>query len=101
MRVLIDTNVLLRSAQPTHPLCKQATQAVSELIRLDGGTFYCLQNIAEFWNVATRPSDKNGLGLSHVEVIREVESIEKSLSLLPDVPSIYPAWKQILRDHRV
>ena len=29
MRVLVDTNILLRSAQPNHPLCSQATQAVA------------------------------------------------------------------------
>jgi hypothetical protein len=31
MRVLVDTNILLRSAQPSHTLCSQATQAVSKL----------------------------------------------------------------------
>jgi len=29
MRVLVDTNILLRSAQPNHPLCSQATYAVT------------------------------------------------------------------------
>jgi predicted nucleic acid-binding protein len=101
MRVLVDTNVLLRSAQPSHPLCSQATQSISRLIRQDGGVFYCSQNIAEFWNVATRPSDKNGLGLSHEEALREVVGIERALTLLPDVPAIYPAWKRIVNDHRV
>jgi hypothetical protein len=33
MRVLVDTNILLRSAQPNHPLCYQATHAVSKLLR--------------------------------------------------------------------
>ncbi len=92
MRVLVDTNVLLRSAQPSHPLFSQATQAVSRLIRKDAGVFYCAQNIAEFWNVATRPLDKNGMGLSHEEALREVLGIERSLTLLPDVPAIYSAW---------
>jgi hypothetical protein len=30
MRVLIDTNILLRSAQPNHPLCSQATPRCTE-----------------------------------------------------------------------
>ena len=60
MRVLVDTNILLRSAQPTHPLCAQATHAVSKLIRQKDAVFFCSQNIAEFWNVATRPADLNG-----------------------------------------
>jgi len=64
MRVLVDTNILLRSAQPNHPLCYQATHAVSKLLRQEDSAFFCPQNIAEFWNVATRPADRNGLGFS-------------------------------------
>ena len=101
MRVLVDTNILLRSAQPNHPLCPQATHAVSKLIRQRDAVFFCSQNIAEFWNVATRPAALNGLGLSHEEVLKEVSSIEQLLTLLPDIPAIYAAWKEIVRDHKV
>jgi hypothetical protein len=48
MRVLVDTNILLRSAQPAHPLCSQATHAVSRLLRQKESVFFCAQNIAEF-----------------------------------------------------
>ena len=101
MRVLVDTNILLRSAQPIHPLCAQAAQAVSKLIRQKDAVFFCSQNIAEFWNVATRPADLNGLGLSHEEVLQEVSSIERLLTLVPDIPAIYPAWKEIVADNKV
>jgi predicted nucleic acid-binding protein len=75
MRVLVDTNILLRSAQPNHPLCHQATHAVSKLLRQNDSVFFCPQNIAEFWNVATRPVERNGLGFSYEEVLREVTSM--------------------------
>jgi predicted nucleic acid-binding protein len=101
MRVLVDTNILLRSAQPNHPQSSEATHAVSRLIRQRDAVFFCPQNIAEFWNVATRPADKNGLGLSHEEVLREVASIESLLTLLPDIPGIYAAWKTIVSDYKV
>jgi predicted nucleic acid-binding protein len=101
MRVLVDTNILLRSAQPSHPLSGQATHAVSKLIRQRDAVFFCSQNIAEFWNVATRPAELNGLGLSQEEVLQEVSSIEKLLTLLPDVPAIYAGWKQIVTEHKV
>jgi predicted nucleic acid-binding protein len=101
MRVLVDTNILLRSAQPNHPQSSQATHAVSRLIRQRDAVFFCSQNIAEFWNVATRPADKNGLGLSQEEVLQEVSNIEGLLTLLPDTPAIYTAWKAIVRDHKV
>ena len=101
MPVIVDTNILLRSAQPSHPLCAAATLAVSRLIRRDGRVFFCSQNIAEFWNVATRPASNNGLGLSHEEALREVSAIENTLTLLPDTPDVYPAWKRIVENYRV
>jgi predicted nucleic acid-binding protein len=101
MRVLVDTNILLRSAQPNHPLCPKATGAVSKLLRGNAAVFFCSQNIAEFWNVATRPTARNGLGLSLSEVQREIGGIESLLTLLPDIPAIYPVWKQLVRGHSV
>src|ERR1035438_7291356 len=76
MRVLVDTNILLRSAQPNHPVSSQATHAVAGLLREGAAVFFCPQNIAEFWNVATRPAGINGLGLSPSEVLREIGVIE-------------------------
>ena len=101
MRVLGDTNILLRSAQPNHPLCYRATHAVSKLLRQNDSVFFCPQNIAEFWNVATRTAERNGLGFSDEEVLREVTRIEESLSLLPDVPAVYVVWKRIVHDYKV
>jgi predicted nucleic acid-binding protein len=97
----VDTNILLRSVQPNHPLSSQATHAVSKLIRQNDAVFFCPQTIAEFWNVATRPANRNGLGLSPDEALQEVSNIEKSLTLLPDVPAIYGAWKQIVTTYKV
>jgi predicted nucleic acid-binding protein len=72
-----------------------------QLIRQRDTVFFCSQNIAEFWNVATPPTDKNGLGLSQEEVLQEVASIETLLTLLPDISAIYTAWKAIVRAHKV
>ena len=101
MRVLIDTNILLRSAQPNHPLYPQASGAVAKLMRDRHEVFVCAQNVVEFWNVATRPAELNGLGLSQEEALLEVSSIEGFFTLLPDVPSIYATWKEVVREHRV
>jgi predicted nucleic acid-binding protein len=101
MSVLVDTNILLRSAQPTHPLCSVATHSISTLLKQKETVFFCPQNIAEFWNVATRPAGVNGLGFSHTEVLNEIQSIEDLLTLLPDSPGIYAEWKRLVSDHKV
>lgn len=101
MRVLVDTNILLRSAQPSHSLCSLTAQAVAKLLREKAAVSYCPQNIAEFWNVATRPVAVNGLGFSTSETIQEIAGIENLLTLLPDIPAIYPEWRQLVLDHGV
>ena len=55
MSTLLDTNILTRCAQPTHPMCQPATDALT-LLRQQGDEL-CLvpQNFYEFWVVATRP----------------------------------------------
>ena len=101
MSFLVDTNVLLRSVEPLHPQHAVAVEAVSRLLDEGNPVYFTLQNIAEFWNVATRPRDKNGLGLSGEAVRGEVQRIEGLLSLLPDIPSIYSIWKTLLVEQDV
>ncbi len=101
MRVLLDTNILLRSAQSNHALFTPAKHAVLTLLGRSDLVFFCPQNIVEFWNVATRPAAQNGMGLPCSSVLREIAAIEKSLSLLPDIPEVYEVWKQIVSDHKV
>jgi predicted nucleic acid-binding protein len=43
----------------------------------------------------------NGLGLSQQQVLQEIASIEKTLTLLPDAHKIYQTWKGIVADHQV
>jgi hypothetical protein len=78
-----------------------ATLSVSTLLKQNERVFFCPQNIAEFWNVATRPVNINGLGFSHAEVLNEIQTIENLLTLPPDSPNIYTEWKRLVRDHRV
>jgi predicted nucleic acid-binding protein len=99
--ILVDTNVLVRRAEPAHPDHAAAIEAVARL-RLDG-EILCVtpQIIAEFWTVATRPLANNGLALVVAEVLAEVERIERLFRLLPDLPELYEAWKGIVIEHGV
>ena len=101
MNVLVDTNVLLRRIQPGSAHHKAAVESVARL--LDAGESLCFtaQNIAEFWNVMTRPVVSNGLGYSTSETMAEVEKIEAIFILLPDAPATYPEWKRLVIKHSV
>lgn len=101
MSFLLDTNVLLRSIEKTHTMHTEALSAIERLLD-EGEDVCCLpQNIAEFWNVCTRPADKNGLGLTTDEVERELAKIEGIITVLRDQPEIYDAWQRLVVAHSV
>jgi predicted nucleic acid-binding protein len=64
MRLLLDTNILTRSAQPAHSMHADALNAVSAV--KTAGDELCIvpQNLIEFWAVATRPLSVNGLEMT-------------------------------------
>lgn len=70
---------------------------------LAGGedVYYTLQNVAEFWNVLTRPRTSNGLGASTAVALAEVEKIETVLQLLQEVTGTYAEWKRLVLQHQV
>jgi predicted nucleic acid-binding protein len=101
MSALVDANVLLRQPQPIVTRYRAAIDSVARL--LDGGdvAYFTPQNVAEFWNVMTRPVANNGLGFSVARALAEVEKIEATLTLLPDSPAIYSEWKRLVIKHSV
>jgi predicted nucleic acid-binding protein len=101
MEYLADTNVLLRSTHQTHPMHPTAMAALTTLLRSGDRVCVTPQNIIEFWNVCTRPVDRNGLGLSPGEADREASRLEGLLTLLPDVRAIYPEWRRLVVAHSV
>ena len=96
MSVLVDTNVLLRWTQPDHSQYGIAVESVRRLLANGEPVYYTLQNIAEFWNVLTRPVTSNGMGVSAQVALAEVEKIERALTLLPDLPAMYGEWKRLV-----
>ena len=101
MSVLVDTNVLLRRTQPDHPSYTLAVESVAKLLAAGDPVYFTLQNVTEFWNVATRPAANNGLGLSVALTLSEVEKIERLLTVLPDSPAVYNEWKRLVVRHGV
>jgi predicted nucleic acid-binding protein len=101
MSVLADTNILLRRAQPGHPSHTSAVESVARLLTADEPVYFTLQNVSEFWNVATRSIANNGLGFSVRRTLGEIEKIEQFLAVLPDSPAVYGEWKRLVLRHGV
>jgi hypothetical protein len=99
--MLVDTNLLVRTLQPHHPLFPIADGAISAL-RYRGQRLYLVpQNLLELWTVATRPIAANSLGLLTNVARSEIERMERFFTILPETPAIYPVWKRLVFDHEV
>ncbi|MGC4086207.1 MAG: hypothetical protein QM736_29810 [Vicinamibacterales bacterium] len=86
MSVFVDTNVLLRVADPGDPRHGAAVSAVSILIEAGEALWITPQIAAEFWCVATRPVQNNGLGMTSEETRDEISRLEGFFSVLPRPP---------------
>ena len=100
MAVLLDTNILLRLAQPYHPSAPVAARALKAL-RLSNETLpITQQNIVEFWAVTTRPIDANGLGFTTQQAAEEIGALRRLFLLLPELP-LQDAWERLVVENRV
>jgi len=98
---LVDTNILLRIARRDDPDHGIVDMALARLAEAGSILYFTHQNIAEFWNVATRPADRNGFGLTPVDADRQVRAIEKGMLLLPDSKAVYHEWRRLVVAHSV
>lgn len=101
MRVLVDTNVLVRAVERRHPLMPIARQALQLLVEKGGELCVAPQNIAEFWNVCTRPVEVRGLGNSIAATDRLTARIENLFTILPDTAEVFAHWRRLVVVHEV
>ncbi|MEB3338516.1 MAG: type II toxin-antitoxin system VapC family toxin [Leptolyngbyaceae bacterium] len=96
MLILVDTNVLLRFADRSHPLHPLIRTAVRELSQDGHKLQVSSQNCIEFWNVATCPIERNGFGLDPAEAEQLLQLIERLFPVLPDSSEIYKEWRRLV-----
>jgi predicted nucleic acid-binding protein len=101
MRILVDTNILLRAAQRSHPAGRTAINAIKTLHRRQHELCLAPQNVIEFWNVCTRPVDVNGLGLSVAGTDRYVRKLKLMFSIIHDSPQTFETWHALVVQYSV
>ncbi|MEH2168181.1 MAG: hypothetical protein V7K41_16315 [Nostoc sp.] len=94
MPYLVDTNVLLRSVDLSHPMNPDATNAIRTLRDRGEQLHFVPQNLIEFWNVYTCPTERNGLGRSVAETQTEVNCLKALSPLLLNSEAIYQEWDE-------
>jgi hypothetical protein len=98
MRVLIDTNILGRLAQPRHALHPSAASAVDALDVVGHELRLVPQVIYEFWAIATRPINDNGLGFSVEDTQERLRRFKLLFPPLRDERGILEPWEKLVVD---
>ncbi len=101
MACLIDTGVLLRAFDASSAEYRLIRQALRTLWTRQERLVVALQNLAEFWNVSTRPIDKNGYGLSAERASKRLALIERICEVITEDDRSYRIWKGLLTAHSV
>ena len=98
---LLDTNILLRSVDTSSDQNTLANQSVYQLL-LDGHE--CLltpQVLIEFWVVATRPLEVNGLGWSSITTEARINQFLAQFSLIEETSEIFTHWFKLVTSHKI
>jgi predicted nucleic acid-binding protein len=101
MKYLLDTNILLRQRQIDHLHHQVAVNAIKKLRANNHELCIFPQNLYEYWVVATRPTDVNGLGLEFDQAQKELELLKKLYSLHLDKPETFLQWEKLIITYQI
>jgi predicted nucleic acid-binding protein len=100
MQILVDTNILVRIAEPEHELHAPANTAVHLLRELGHDLCLVPQVHYEFWVVVTRPISQNGLGMSAEQAEFELSKLGSPLfRIFRDERVIYDHWRRLVNKY--
>jgi predicted nucleic acid-binding protein len=102
MLVLTDTGIIVRITDRADPLHGAIRQAARIIKRSGYQITTAPQNMAEFWNLNTRPATaRGGFGLSIQETDWRARIVERTIRVLDDGPAVYKAWRKLVVQHSV
>lgn len=101
MRVLIDTNILIRLFQSANPSSPVAACAIQQLRKEGFELVIVPQNLYELWVVATRPAAQNAFGMSASDTSIIQDKCMLQFRLLRDERGIFDQWSQIVTASQV
>jgi predicted nucleic acid-binding protein len=98
---LLDTNIILRfcnAADTDHGL---VVAAIAQLLNQGDDCVLTAQVLIEFWVVATRPAEVNGLGWTTDEVKAVIEQLLLQFLLLEESPEIFSTWLDFVSKNKI
>lgn len=98
---LVDTNLIMRSADSNSAQHQTASQCLCELAARHEMVFVSNQTFFETWVVATRQIGGGGLGWSEARTQAVLDSIHQRFLNLADPKGIVKEWRRIVETHHI
>ncbi len=101
MAYLPDTSIIVRLYDEKNALSEIVDECLNKL--WDNGEELVIvpQVLVEFWAVATRPTNVNGLGMTTDKAENELKNLQKLFTVLPENQRIFDEWKTIVTKYKV
>jgi predicted nucleic acid-binding protein len=100
-KYLLDTNIILRFANPSDQQHNLVTQAIAILFEQSNECYLTAQVLIELWVVATRPIDVNGLGWSTQQASNVIEQILVRFPLVEETSQVFPIWLNLVTQNEI
>jgi len=101
LNLLLDTNILARYVIQSDPQHLEVRSALERVYSRQWDPVFAPQSIYEFWVVATRPLESNGLGLDPLLVRAEVQVILDTFPRLSEPLDLLETWLDLCARHSV
>jgi len=98
---LLDTSILLRSRDITSPDFHLVDKTIKYLISNNHQCFITSQVIIEFWVVATRPVNVNGLGWTGEQTTQAVQMLINQFDFLEETPDVFSIWLNLVTTYNI
>lgn len=98
--ILLDTNVLVHSKLANSVHYQAVTQRLTELYLRNEDLVICPQVVYEFYVVATRPLKSNGLGLTCVDALQEIDNLQQTYTLIEEPSNLLSDWMGLLHKYQ-
>lgn len=101
MKYLLDTNILLRLLDENSSQHEIVSDAIKMLFEQQHKLMLCPQALAEFWAVATRPVNANGLGYTTAVAREAIDFFRGRFGMVFEHANALEIWLELVTEHQV
>lgn len=96
---LLDTSILVQLVSTASERHAAAREAVAQALASGARVTIAPQNVYEFWSLATRPIESNGLGWTVQRTRYAIETFRSRFPTLHEPPEVLEIWLDLVAAH--